>query len=87
MFAFQKWSSLAEMRRYFIRFIHLLPGMNKLENILRTKYNQYDSVVLPLCRWLEGQGVQFEMQRQVVNIEFDLVADRKRAGNSLSARW
>jgi oleate hydratase len=79
MFAFQKWSSLMEMRRYFIRFIHLLPGMNKLEKILRTKYNQYDSVVLPLRRWLEGKGVIFEMQHQVTNIEFDLSADKKHA--------
>ncbi|HEC07579.1 MAG TPA: oleate hydratase, partial [Thiolapillus brandeum] len=79
MFAFQKWSSLAEMRRYFIRFIHLLPGMNRLEKILRTKYNQYDSVVLPLRRWLEDKGVQFEMRHQVIDIEFDLAADSKRA--------
>lgn len=79
MFAFQKWSSLVEMRRYFIRFIHLLPGMNRLEGILRTKYNQYDSVVLPLRRWLEARGVQFEMQHQVINIEFDLAVDEKRA--------
>lgn len=79
MFAFQKWSSLVEMRRYFIRFIHLLPGMNKLGGILRTKYNQYDSVVLPMRRWLEERGVQFDMQQQVVDIEFDLAADEKRA--------
>ena len=79
MFAFQKWSSLAEMRRYFIRFIHLLPGMNHLKGILRTKYNQYDSVVLPMKRWLEEHGVHFDMEHQVVNIEFDLAADSKRA--------
>ncbi|MCU0812470.1 MAG: oleate hydratase, partial [Thiobacillaceae bacterium] len=28
-FAFQRWSSLAEMRRYAIRFMHLLPGFNQ----------------------------------------------------------
>jgi len=37
MFAFQKWSSLAEMRRYYIRFIHLLPNLHKLGGIMRTK--------------------------------------------------
>jgi oleate hydratase len=45
MFAFQKWSSLVEMRRYSIRFVHLLPGLQKLGGILRTAYNQYDAVV------------------------------------------
>ncbi len=79
MFAFQKWSSLAEMRRYFIRFIHLLPGFHHLGGILRTKYNQYDSVVRPLETWLRGRGVQFDMRHQVINIEFDLAADQKTA--------
>jgi oleate hydratase len=50
-FAFQRWSSLVEMRRYAVRFIHLLPGFNQLKGIMRTYYNQYDSVVLPIETW------------------------------------
>ncbi len=57
MFAFQPWHSLAEFRRYMRRFIHLLPGFNRLEGIHRTTFNQYDSLVLPLVRWLVDQGV------------------------------
>ena len=41
MFAFQKWSSLAEMRRYMKRFIHLVEGLPRLGGVLRTRYNQY----------------------------------------------
>jgi oleate hydratase len=79
MFAFQKWSSVAAMRRYMKRFIHLLDGMPRLGGILRTKYNQYHSVVLPLKRYLDEKGVHFDMRTQVVDIDFDLSADTKTA--------
>ncbi len=79
MFAFQKWSSVAAMRRYMKRFIHLVDGMPRLGGIMRTKYNQYHSVVVPLKRYLQEKGVHFQMQTQVVDIDFDLSADKKRA--------
>lgn len=79
MFAFQKWSSLAEMRRYMKRFMHLVSGLNRLGAIMRTKYNQYDSVIRPMKRYLEDKGVKFEMGKEVIDIEFDLSADKKTA--------
>lgn len=54
MFAFQKWSSLAEMRRYTKRFMHLVDGLQRLGGVMRTKYNQYDSVVRPMKKHLES---------------------------------
>lgn len=59
MFSFQPWHSLAEMRRYMRRFLHLFPGLARIEGVLRTRFNQYDSVILPVQRWLAAQGVQF----------------------------
>ncbi len=79
MFAFQRWSSVAAMRRYMKRFIHLLDGMPRLGGVMRTRYNQYHSVVIPLQRYLQQRGVQFHMQTRVVDIDFDLSADRKTA--------
>ena len=79
MFAFQKWSSLAEMRRYMKRFIHLVDGLYKLGGVMRTKYNQYDSVVRPMMRYLEEKGVQFQNNSEVVDIDFNLSDDEKRA--------
>jgi oleate hydratase len=79
MFAFQKWSSLAEMRRYMKRFIHLVDGLYKLGGVMRTKYNQYDSVVRPMKQYLEQKGVQFQMGNEVVDIDFDIAADIKTA--------
>jgi len=79
MFAFQKWSSVAAMRRYMKRFIHLVEEMPRLGGIMRTKYNQYHSVVVPLKRHLQERGVHFDMQTQVIDIELDLSAETKTA--------
>ncbi len=78
-FAFQTWSSAIEMKRYFTRFIHLLPGFNQLKGILRTEYNQYDSVIRPIEKWLNQQGVHFLLNSQVTDIDFDLNSDIKIA--------
>jgi oleate hydratase len=61
------------------RFIHLLEGMPRLGGVMRTKYNQYHSVVVPLVRYLQGCGVHFDMQAEVVDIDFDLSEERKTA--------
>ncbi len=77
MFAFQPWSSVAVMRRYMKRFIHLLEGMPRLGGVMRTKYNQYHSVVVPLVRYLQEAGVRIDTRTQVQNIDFDLSDDQK----------
>lgn len=79
MFAFQKWSSVAEMRRYMRRFIHLVEGLPWLGGVMRTKYNQYHSVILPLKRYLEEKGVEFILNTQVVDIDFGRSAAGKKA--------
>ena len=78
-FAFQKWSSVAVMRRYMKRFIHLVEGLPTLGGIMRTKYNQYHSVVMPLKRYLREKGVQFHLNTQVTDIDFNFFLDKKTA--------
>lgn len=67
-FAFQPWHSVAEMRRYLHRFMHEFPRLHTLAGIDRTKYNQYDSMVRPLRRWLESHGVTFEAGCEVTDL-------------------
>ncbi len=76
MFSFQPWHSLAEMRRYMVRFIHLLPGLTRIAGVLRTRYNQYDSLILPIRNWLAERGVEFRLNETVrdIDIEGDLSA-------------
>ena len=79
MFAFQKWSSVVEMRRYMKRFIHLIDGLKKLGGVMRTKYNQYHSVVIPLKNYLKEYEVHFDLGHEVVDIDFNLSSDKKTA--------
>jgi len=71
-FAFEPWHSLVEFKRYLIRFVHLFPndGLKALTGVWRSPYNQYDSLVLPLLRWLREQGVNFELNVQVTDLGF-----------------
>ena len=67
-FAFQPWHSVVEFKRYVLRFTHLVGGFNRLEGIMRTVYNQYDSLVRPLVKWLVERGVQFELGTRVTDL-------------------
>ncbi len=77
MFAFQTWHSVVEMKRYMERFIHLLPGMTKLKNILFSRYNQYDSFVLPLIKWLKDRGVKIENNTLVTDLDIEFSGKEK----------
>ncbi len=69
-FAFQPWHSAVELKRYFVRFTHMVGGFNELRGIWRTLYNQYDSMVLPLRKWLDERGVRYELGARVTDIAF-----------------
>ncbi|MFS8039365.1 oleate hydratase [Xanthobacter sp. AM11] len=69
-FAFQPWHSAVEFKRYLVRFAHLVSGFNRLHGIMRTTYNQYDSMVLPLRKWLAARGVRFELNTRVTDLNF-----------------
>ncbi len=71
MFAFETWHSAMEMRRYIMRFIHHIDGLPDLSALKFTKYNQYESLVLPLVAYLQGQGVKFVYGARVKNVEIE----------------
>ena len=67
-FAFQPWHSAVEFKRYLVRFVHMISGFGRLEGIMRTVYNQYDSMVRPLQKWLEERGVIFAFDTRVTDL-------------------
>lgn len=69
-FAFQKWSSLFEFKRYMDRMIFEFSRIETLEGVTRTPYNQYESVIVPLHTYLEKHGVQFHTNATVTDIDF-----------------
>ncbi|QJQ05078.1 oleate hydratase [Undibacterium piscinae] len=79
MFAFEEWHSALEMKLYLHRFIHKVDGMPDLSSIKFTKYNQYESLVLPLVKWLQEHGVVFQYGTEVTDVDFNIAAGRKQA--------
>lgn len=79
MFAFENWHSALEMKRYIKRYIHHIGGLPDFTALRFTKYNQYESMILPMVKYLENAGVVFHYNTKVVNIEFDVTSDRKQA--------
>jgi oleate hydratase len=71
MFAFEPWASAMEMRRYLLRFIHHIATLADLTSLRFTRYNQYESLILPLVKHLESNGVKFVYGTEVTNIELD----------------
>ena len=54
MFAFENWQSALEMRRYIHRFIHHIGGLPDFSALRFTRYNQYESMILPLVNYLKA---------------------------------
>ncbi|EOH93660.1 oleate hydratase [Enterococcus pallens] len=79
MFAFEKWHSAIEMRRYVMRFIHHIKGLPDFTALKFTRYNQYESLVKPLLSFLEDQGVDFQYETKIEAIEVDIQSDSKTA--------
>ena len=77
MLAFQPYQSLIEMKRYAVRFIHQLHLIKSLKGILRTKYDQYHSLILPLQKYLEDHGVKFIANTTVTDMEFNIQGKEK----------
>lgn len=79
MFAFQKWHSALEMKLYIQRFIHHIGGLPDFKALKFTKFNQYDSLILPMIKYLESHGASFEYDCQVNNIIFEISDEKKLA--------
>ncbi len=76
MFAFQRWSSALEMKRYLCRYVHHIDGLPDFSALRFTKYNQYESMILPLVKYLEAHGVSIEYGMDVKNVIFAHEGDR-----------
>ena len=79
MFAFENWHSALEMKLYFQRFIHHIAGLPDFSALKFTRYNQYESLILPMQKYLEEAGVDFRFGTEVTNVIFDIRDGRKTA--------
>lgn len=79
MFAFQRWSSALEMKRYLCRYVHHIDGLPDFSALRFTKYNQYESMISPLTKYLESHGVKIEYGVDVKNVTFESKQNKKVA--------
>lgn len=79
MFAFEEWHSALEMKLYIQRFIHHIGGLPDFSALKFTKYNQYESLIQPMMRYLQFHGVDFQYDIKVTNVVFDITEVRKLA--------
>lgn len=79
MFAFEEWHSALEMKLYLHRFIHHIDGFPDMSALKFTRYNQYESMILPMVSWLKDQGVVFRYGIEVTDVDFDIQPTSKQA--------
>lgn len=79
MFAFEEWHSALELKLYVQRFIHDIAGLADFSALKFTRYNQYESLVLPLKQYLQDAGVTFQNDTRVIDVRFEISKDYKQA--------
>ena len=70
-YSFQKHSSLLEFKRCIERMIFKFPKLDASETAIRTPYNQYESILLPLKAYLAEKGVTFIPNATVTDLDFE----------------
>lgn len=79
MFAFENWHSALELKLYINRFIHHVGGLPNLSALQFTRYDQYESIVVPMMDWLKDMGVETKYNYNVEDMEFDITSSKKVA--------
>lgn len=69
-FAFRTRSSAQELRRYMHQMIYEFTQIEHLVGVNRTRYNQYESIMLPIINYLKEQGCNIVLNRLVTDWEF-----------------
>lgn len=77
MFAFENWHSLLEFKLYMHRFLHALDGLNDMSALVFPKYNQYDTYIKPLRKFLQKKGVKIQFDTLVKNLDLDMNGETK----------
>jgi oleate hydratase len=77
LFAFQPWHSAIEFKRYLLRFIHHFSTIDTQEGVYRTRFNQYESIAMPVVSWLRERGVQIRLGTSVRDLRFAKTTNKR----------
>ena len=81
MFAFENWHSALEMKLYLKRYIHHIGGLPDFTALRFTRYNQYESIILPMVTYLKEHGVEFQYETKVTDVRFKIEDGKKQASS------
>ena len=79
LLANNQWSSALEMKRYLCRYVHHIDGLPDFSALRFTKYNQYESMILPLIEYLKKHDVDVQFGMDVKNVVIEDVDGKKTA--------
>jgi oleate hydratase len=80
-FSFQPWHSVEEFKRYILRFFQAAPTLDTHTCIRSTRYNQYESIVLPIKKWLLSRQVKFRPGTDLNDVVFKKLQDKLYINN------
>ena len=69
LFAFEPWHSAIELRRYFLRFMHMFPDMGTRGDAPPHPIQPVRLGRAPACEWLTDRGVRFVHDTRVTDID------------------
>lgn len=85
MFAFKNCHSLLETKLYMHRFLDSIDGFGDMSVLVFPKYNQFDTFIKPLANMLRDQGVKFQLETRVYDLEMAESSDKKTVTGILCA--
>ncbi|RAH66691.1 oleate hydratase [Aspergillus aculeatinus CBS 121060] len=69
-FAFQPWHSAVEFRRHLRKYLEDIQTLNDVDKSIHTRFNLFESIVLPITRYLKNEKVDFRYHTEVKDIKF-----------------
>ncbi|KNG90460.1 67 kDa myosin-cross-reactive antigen family protein [Aspergillus nomiae NRRL 13137] len=70
IFAFQPWHSVIEFRRHLRKYLEDIRSLHDLSATIHTRYNLFDSIVIPIIGYLRHEHVDFRFDVEVTDIRF-----------------
>ncbi|KAJ5700218.1 hypothetical protein N7536_003231 [Penicillium majusculum] len=68
IFTFQTWHSAAEFRRCLRKYVPEFRGLNTKNPLDCTRFNQFESIIMPIIQYLQKEGVDFRLGTKVTDI-------------------
>jgi len=77
MFAFKNCHSLLETKLYLHRFLDAIDGFGDMSALVFPKYNQYDTFIKPLTKFLREKGVVFKFNTCIHDLDIKFSGEKK----------